>query len=111
MIFVTGGAFQGKTEYVKTHYGLDEKIIQQYHKRIRKQLQEGKDPIKEASALLEKELTDNLIIICDEVGSGVVPMKQEERIYREMTGRVSCYFAKEATEVIRVVAGIGMKIK
>lgn len=111
MIFVLGGSYQGKLEYAKKTYGNHYLIIDGYQRRVRKQLEEGKDPLEEAEAFWESISDKNTIIICDEVGSGIVPMEKGERIYREMTGRVSCYFAEKAEEVIRVTAGIGIKIK
>lgn len=116
MILVVGGAYQGKMEYVKTHYPRDYLLIPDYHLEIKKQLEEGLNPVEEAkrfvrlSSSLKSEKKD-LIIVCDEVGSGVVPMGAFDRRYREMTGRVCCYLAQEATEVVRVIAGIGTKIK
>lgn len=116
MILVVGGAYQGKMEYVKNHYPEDYLLVPNYHLEIKKQLEEGQDPMEEAkryvlgSSLMESEKRE-IIIVCDEVGSGVVPMEAFERQYREMTGRVCCYFAQEAKEVVRVIAGIGTKIK
>ena len=52
-----------------------------------------------------------LVIIMNEVGSGVVPMEREERIWREAVGRVSCLFAAKADSVFRLIAGIPQKLK
>ncbi|MGN0496516.1 MAG: bifunctional adenosylcobinamide kinase/adenosylcobinamide-phosphate guanylyltransferase [Lachnospiraceae bacterium] len=111
MVLVVGGAFQGKKEYVKNNYNQEYALIDNYHLLIRQQMTEGKDPLKEAVSLVKKNAGRKLIIICDEVGCGVVPMEAFERRYREMVGRICCYFAGEASEVIRVVAGIGTRIK
>lgn len=116
MILVIGGAYQGKMDYVKSHYFGEYEIVPDYHLQIEKQLQEGKDPIEEAKIFVgdfssEISRKEELIIICNEVGSGAVPMDAFHRQYREMVGRVCCYFAKESTEVVRVVAGIGSKLK
>lgn len=111
MVLVVGGAFQGKKEYVKNNYNQEYALIDNYHLLIRQQMIEGKDPLKEAVSLVKKNAGRKLIIICDEVGCGVVPMEAFERRYREMVGRICCYFAGEASEVIRVVAGIGTRIK
>lgn len=51
------------------------------------------------------------VIICDEVGGGVVPIRVEDRMYREATGRVCCELAKKADAVYRVFCGIGQRIK
>ena len=111
MILIVGGAFQGKKEYANHYYGKDYTVVDSYHVLIKEQLEMGMNPIERAESFLTDRKGQKLIILCDEVGSGVVPMKASERLYREMVGRVCCYFAKESSEVIRVVAGIGTKIK
>ncbi len=111
MILVVGGAYQGKMEYVQAHYGESYFIKNQYHLHIKKQMENGLNPLEEAQKLVRETHTDNMIVICDEVGCGVVPVKEEDRRYREMVGRVCCYLAQESVEVVRVVAGIGTKIK
>lgn len=108
MIFVIGGAYQGKTEYVKAHFGKELPVINGYHERIREQLLSGLDPIKEAKKLLEE--SGECVIISDEIGCGLVPVDAFEREYRETTGRVCCYLAKRAEQVIRVICGIGIRI-
>lgn len=62
-----------------------------------------------ASALLEGKR--DRIIVTDEIGYGIVPIEKQERLYREMTGRLCCILAKEAEEVWRVCCGIGQRIK
>ena len=53
----------------------------------------------------------NLIIISDEIGNGIVPIDPFEREYREKTGRILIQLASKADEVVRVICGIGQKIK
>lgn len=108
MILVTGGAFQGKTEYVRETFGESITVINRYHLKVKEQLKEGKDPLKEAEALLAKE--EDCVIISDEIGYGLVPVDAFERQYREAAGRVNCFLAKRAKQVIRVVCGIGTRI-
>lgn len=109
MIFVIGGAYQGKTEYVNAHFGEEYQVVNQYHRIIRNQLKQGQSPMEEAKKLLQ--VRDRLVIISDEVGYGLVPADAFEREYRELCGRVSCYLAGEAEQVIRVVCGVGARIK
>ena len=151
MIFITGGAYQGKEAYAREHFPGDYRIINAYHLKVREQLSAGEDPRKIAERLLaeecvakqhpenkntteketlvrdlteknltEKNLTEKnltepkgteLVIISDEVGCGVVPVDDFERSYREAVGRVNCFFAERADQVIRVVCGIGIRIK
>lgn len=51
------------------------------------------------------------IVICDELGCGVVPLSREERDWRERTGRLCCQLAAQAERVDRVFCGIAMQIK
>ncbi len=51
------------------------------------------------------------IVICDELGCGVVPMDREDRAWREHTGRLCCELAQKADRVDRVFCGIAMQLK
>ena len=131
MILIIGGFAQGKLHYVKQSYvrcedgrkvavldgtlelpvetGALQVIVNHLHHSIREQLRQGTAP----EAMIEhfcKEHPD-CILICDEIGNGIVPMEAEERIYRERTGRILEQLAAQADEVVRVVCGIGQKIK
>ena len=89
--------------------GAGQVIVNHLHRYIREQLRQGTDP----EAMIEnfgKEHPD-CILICDEIGNGIVPMEAEERTYRERTGRILEQLAAQADEVVRVVCGIGQKIK
>ena len=131
MILIIGGFAQGKLHYVKQRYvhcedgrevtvldgtlelptgtGALQVIVNHLHHYIREQLRQGTDP----EGMIEnfcKEHPD-CILICDEIGNGIVPMEAEERTYRERTGRILEQLAAQADEVVRVVCGIGLKIK
>ena len=131
MILVIGGFAQGKLHYVKQRYvhcedgreaavldgtlelsaktGALQVIVNHLHHYIWEQLRQGTAP----EVMIEhfcKEHPD-CILICDEIGNGIVPMEAEERIYRERTGRILEQLAAQADEVVRVVCGIGQKIK
>lgn len=109
MILIIGGACQGKTTYAKEQFGEEYSIIDEYHLRVREQLKEGKDPLKEAESLLKDH--EDCIIVSNEVGYGLVPIDAFERAYREAVGRVNCYLARKASQVIRIICGIGTNIK
>ena len=51
------------------------------------------------------------LVLCCEVGSGVVPLDPKERVWRETVGRLTCALAKEAASVVRVTAGIPVALK
>ena len=84
-------------------------IVNHLHRYIRELLHQGKNP-EEAIMTFLGEHADG-ILICDEIGNGIVPIEAEERIYRERTGRILEQLAAQADEVVRVVCGIGQRIK
>lgn len=131
MILIIGGVAQGKLHYVKRNYvhredgqevpvldgtlelpaetDAGQVIVNHLHRYIREQLRQGTDPEKAIEDFLKNH--PNCILICDEIGNGIVPMEAEERTYRERTGRILEGLAVQADEVVRVVCGIGQKIK
>ena len=145
MHLVIGGAYQGKKEYVKKKYSIEESDIWQdgypvaegqwrcingLHKFISGVMEKlMNDDSEEQKARNDAQRIENyvnqitgyllnmavqmpdLILVCDEVGNGIVPMEKAERDYRECVGRVLCVLAGEADTVERVHCGIPQKIK
>lgn len=109
MVFIIGGAYQGKEEYANREFGAGREIINGYHQLVKEQMKEGKEPLEEAARLLSEK--PDCVIVSNEIGYGLVPVDRFEREYRETVGRVSCFFAGQAETVIRVVCGIGTRIK
>ena len=113
MILVIGGASSGKREYVKALGYTDEQMADAAidEKPVIYNLQDlvAKDPIN-ATALLPALLTKE-VVICNEVGSGVIPIVKNDRMCREQTGRLTVQLAKQATKVVRIVCGIPTIIK
>lgn len=112
MILVVGGRSAGKREYVKEALNVcdadiavatfDEKpLICDVQELVREN-----DPADLLPQLLEKQ-----VVICNEVGSGVIPTTPDERIWRENVGRLCCILAKKATAVVRVCCGIPTVLK
>lgn len=126
MILITGGAFQGKKAYAKKRFALKEqdmvngadcteaellkaRAVVDFQEYVRRVLKEGGDP----SLLAGKLYTENpdILVITNELGSGVIPANPFDRQWREASGRAACDLAKYAAEVHRVVCGIGTVIK
>ena len=126
MIFVTGGCFQGKQQWVLQNCQVQPfrvadgavcsmeaiksaGVLDHFHLLVRRWMQAGKIPADET----EKILSDNpnIVIITDEIDSGIVPLDVKEREWREVHGRICCQLAGRADAVFRVIAGIGQKIK
>ena len=124
MRIITGGAFQGKRAFAEKLYpgvewtdggrcALDEirtcRAVYGFHEFVKRWLKQGKSWEELASLMLEENR--DLILICDEIGCGLVPVDAFEREYRESTGRVMNALAEQAERVDRVVCGIGRRIK
>ena len=113
MVLVIGGAGSGKLDYVKSlGYSQDEiadGLIDE--RRVVYHLQnivfDDPDHAPELlDALLGKE-----VVVCDEVGSGIIPLSARDRQAREATGRLCIQLAARATRVVRLVCGIPTVIK
>lgn len=130
MNLIIGGAYQGKKDYAREKYHMEESAIWQgdcpvpegerfcingLHNIIRKKMESGgygqpqQEILSDIRRLIHK--IPNVIIISDEVGCGIVPLDKGEREYRECVGRILCELAKEADTVERVHCGIGQVIK
>ncbi len=123
----TGGAFQGKLEYVleKKGYGRDSvlegavinpltctsgyKIINHFHEFVRNYADKPEEVNSFAEMLVRTR--DDIIIITDQVGCGIVPLDRTEREWRELHGRVMCRLASNAKHVERIICGTGQVIK
>jgi hypothetical protein len=108
MILVIGGQASGKRAWVEEHLG--------YHPD-----QMGNDPGSDLPVLYDLQdaspgvsvqgLVDFEVIVCNEIGCGLVPVDPDERERRERVGRLLCELAKKADAVVRVDFGCGSVIK
>jgi len=103
-----GGAYQGQNELAQAENSGAE-IFLDFHETIRTAVNDGNDPRAFAEQFC-REHPDG-VIAANEVGAGVVPMRKEERLFREAAGRALCVIAQEAEQVTRCVCGIGVRIK
>lgn len=120
-----GGYAQGKLNYVLENKNLhdyiviDEKtefldnnkilIINHFHLIFKKLMEENNEPEKSVFRLIEK--FPETIIICNEIGNGIVPIDAFEREYRERLGRILINLAKKAERVERVICAMGQRLK
>lgn len=130
MILIIGGAYQGKMAFAEQLLEQQKKngktgsIFPQFHMWVKAHMElDANDKINEnvnsneKNDKLEKELREKLaqesdtIIVCNELGCGVVPMDAFDRAWRERTGRLTCALAAQAEAVYRVTCGIGTRIK
>ncbi len=110
MILIVGGCGQGKLHYVlsKTGYTMDE--VAQELPTDRPILYGLQELTRKYPTLTAEEIPD-CIVICDEVGCGVVPIAREERDWRERTGRLCCQLAARAERVERIFCGLPLVLK
>ncbi|MFI3226084.1 MAG: bifunctional adenosylcobinamide kinase/adenosylcobinamide-phosphate guanylyltransferase [Clostridia bacterium] len=105
MIFITGGMSQGKTTFA---HNFNLEIIDNLHIIIKNWLDNSENIEENIKNLLKK---DDIVIICQEIGCGIVPMDKNERVWREVTGRTACIIAKKAEKVFKLDCGIAIQIK
>ncbi len=110
MILIIGGKGQGKLNYVLKKTGLSET-------QVARQLPSNKPILYGLQELTRKNPTltvsdiPDCIVICDEIGCGVVPISAEERSWRERTGRLCCELAERSERVERIFCGLPMVLK
>ena len=113
MILVIGPRASGKREYVKTLGYADAQLADGVldERPVVFNVQDMVANAPEASLSLLPELLKKEVVVCDEVGAGVIPLERSQRDMREATGRLCVSLAKEAVRVVRVNAGIPQVIK
>jgi len=116
-VLIIGGAHQGKRALAQRVFGLSRsdiadgqictpetigqtRAVDKLHCLTRRY------PETDFRALLRGK-----IILCDEIGCGVVPADCADDAWREATGRLLCDIAAEADAVVRVLAGVPQVIK
>ena len=112
MILIIGGAGQGKLDYVlqKTGYTPDQ-VAHTPEEAETRPIFDGLErwPDLDEEGLLA--VNPDVILICDEVGCGVVPVERERRSWREQVGRLCCRLAARAERVERIFCGLPMVLK
>lgn len=139
MIFITGGAWQGKLAFAKTlvtetetnrDEGMDKDmagelvadgrtapyeaaflrpVIGGFHHFVRRLIKDGLTVDPFIEAIEEKNPA--AVITADELGCGIVPADAEERAWREAAGRAACRLAADSEAVYRVICGIPVRLK
>lgn len=116
MMLLIGGAGQGKLAYAleKTGYGSSD-VAHDPVEALEKPIFSGLETWVRAhpDGNLDELLAANpdVIILCNEVGCGVVPIDPAERAWRESVGRLCCRLAERAERVERIFCGLGMVLK
>lgn len=101
MVLIVGGKSQGKSKFAVDNFP-QMKLVDNLQDVIREKMDKAE--------VLE-EIEDNAVVVCDEVGCGIVPVERQDREYRELVGEICCELAKRADKVYRVICGMGVVIK
>lgn len=126
MELIIGGAYNSKLNFALKYYNLkqedfqngaecslseafNKKGIYNLHLLIRRFIISG---INDYNKIIEKIHSSNIeIIICTEVGNGVVPLDKIDNKMREYVGRILSVISEKSTRVIRIYYGIPSVIK
>ncbi len=112
MLLVIGGIASGKRTYVRSLGYDDDRISQTVDSPapvllgLEEILRDGPLSSQDLARLRAKE-----VVVCCEVGMGVVPMDREQRAWRERVGRTCALLANDASQVVRLVCGIPVTLK
>ncbi|MBR6801576.1 MAG: bifunctional adenosylcobinamide kinase/adenosylcobinamide-phosphate guanylyltransferase [Eubacteriaceae bacterium] len=125
MILVFGGAYQGKKEFVATKFGysledmyqctekdeidFSKPVITDLGSYVLGAIRRGENPLN--FVLSNKAKFKDKIIVITDVGSGIVPISKEQRLFRDNIGKITQILSRESTEVYRLFCGIGEKLK
>ena len=123
MIMITGGAYQGKTQFAVSEYGckitdgkcceidsvFTAECVKNYHLLVKRLLENGENPVEFTERLCREN--PSLIVIMDEIGGGIIPLEKSERIWRETVGKAGCIIAENSEKVIRMICGISHILK
>ena len=125
MNLIIGGAYQGKTDWAKARFGLDDgavfvcengrdvdfskPCITHLERFALDCLRQGKEPKDELFA--HRAQWENAVLICDDTNCGVVPMEAETRAWREACGRMLNALSPEAEHVWRIFCGLALELK
>ena len=120
MILIIGGAWQGKLDFAKETFGITDADIHicgsgdiDFSKQCICKVEEfcacHTDPIGYFDVHRE-EWQDSVLILRD-IFCGVVPMGEENRAWRQRTGRLAQYLSREASQVSRIFCGLEQRLK
>ncbi len=123
MHLIIGGAYQGKTDYAVRELGVRQvdvfncellnavdwnaPCIVHLERFVLQCLRKDLDPMAE----LEQQNLQDKVLICEDMSCGLVPMEEEMRAWRELTGRTLCQLSRKADHVTRIFCGLPQKLK
>lgn len=124
MILIIGGAYHNKLAYALKTYNIlkedmqngrqcpvneafSKKGIYNLHLLIKRYMEQGLLNSENYFQIIEQINNSNIeIIICNEIGSGIIPLDKFEREYRDMVGRIVSELSAISHKVERIYYGI-----
>ncbi len=120
MILIIGGAYQGKLDFARARFDLQQEDIFvcdgaqiDFSKRCICSLEVFTRCCADPVAYFEenREKWQDSILILRDIFCGVVPMDAQVRTWRQETGRFAQYLGREATQVSRIFCGLEQRLK
>ncbi len=108
MKLYVGGAYQGQEELARRE-NPGAACFFAFHETLRGVIERGEDPQAYARAFA-RDYPD-AVVVADEIGCGVVPVRAEDRAWRDGAGRALCILAQASERGTRGVCGIGTGIQ
>ncbi len=124
MIFIIGGAYQGKLDHAITEYNLSEgdifvcsgteidfsrKCIYKIEEFCYACVQQGIEPLDHF--IQHEAKWEDSILVCEDIFCGVVPLGANLREWRQATGRLCKYLSQQARSVSRIFCGLEQRLK
>lgn len=114
MILIIGGFAAGKRSYAGSAFGYSPEDMADGVLDDRPVLYNLQELVRRSPGSADElfpALCDKAVVICNEVGGGVVPLDRDERLWREACGRLCVKLAAAARQVVRVHCGIPQVLK
>ena len=124
MKLIVGGLFAGKWERLqelgfspeeiadcrtsRLEAAFEKPAVYRVNALIRRMAEESRDMAELLDAV---RAHPEVVVVCDEVGCGVVPVEPAQRARREAVGRLCCRLAERAERVERIFCGLPMVLK
>ena len=99
MVLITGGIATGKRSYAHSLGFTEDDIAFIPERGLPEELPSIDD------------LAEHPVVICTDIGAGIVPLDRTERAWREEVGRLTCALAERADAVVHMVCGIPSVLK
>lgn len=119
MELIIGGAYQGKLEYAKNIFHIQEEDIfvctadtkPDFTKRCLVHYENYIRYCVQQEQKVEDFFREDAVILAEDIFCGVVSMEPEIRAWREETGRILTALAFKANTVTRVFCGLPLQLK